>query len=364
MTSINVLSWWYIIAFFIILGLLLMNCKQRQTKTSYYLVFAYLTLIAGLRKGYVDTPLYRRSFEVLDVSSVFSWDTLKSLKSPGFGIFQGIIKLITDNSQIFILACALVTIGFYVYGMKKYSIDPVLGIFVMVTCGCYIDSMNGIRQSLVAAFLFFCLPKFIEEKKFAKYCVVVLIASTVHSTCLIFIPLYFICSFKPWSKWTVFLSIGFCFYALLFTTSFGNSITAILETTLNASYASSFDGSREGVNIIRVFVAAVPVALAFLTRDNPVKEGFPAYKVFFNLSVVNLVTWVAAAKILYFYRLAYYTTPFMIVDLCYEIYAIREQKTKQLVIVCACVLFLAFCFYDLSGSTFFYSYLNLPSYYQ
>ena len=79
-----------------------------------------------------------------------------------------------------------------------------LSLFVYIASGIYTVSMNGIRQSLAAAIIF-AATKYILDGNFKKFLLVILLASTIHQTALIFIPIYFIVRRKAWTRDTYIL---------------------------------------------------------------------------------------------------------------------------------------------------------------
>ena len=93
------------------------------------------------------------------------------------------------------------TIGLGIIGfLQIYSITKALNQYkyilvflpiVMFGGRYFLDLMNGMRQMIVACG-FVWASKFIYEKKFWKYFLFIAIASTIHQSALMLIPLYFI----------------------------------------------------------------------------------------------------------------------------------------------------------------------------
>src|SRR5690606_6683100 len=126
----------------------------------------------------------------------------------GFGILQMLLKnYISENPQILIFTTALLTNVFIVLTLFKYSKMVELSLYVYITGGLFLVTMNGIRQTLAAA-IAFAATKYLIEGDWKKYFAVILIASTFHQTALLLIPVYFIVQLPAWSKMTVFLIGG------------------------------------------------------------------------------------------------------------------------------------------------------------
>lgn len=358
----NSLTWLHVFAFCAIVFSGMWIYKRTHSKVSLAIVSIIMICVAGLRYGYIDTRAYRHSFLLHNRDIIFDVDFWLNdeIKDKGFAVVQSIIKFFTDDGQVFLFILSLITVGLLFYGIVKRVAQADLGIFLFITTGCYLDTMNGVRQYLVSAILFFFLPKLIEEKKFVKYLLLVLIMSTIHGSALLFIPIYFIAHKRAWSNSTLLLAIVGGFFYLFFNTGVGAALAEILEgTSYGDDYADMLLEGNASVNIIRVFVAAIPILLSLLNRDAEIKKT-PLYTTAFNMSFINLMCWLFATRALYFYRLCMYFTPYMIVHLCLEIYAIKNKREKQIMTVLMIILYFAWFVYSLyiSGDSFFVGYLK------
>ena len=110
----------------------------------------------------------------------------------------------SNDPQLLIFTTALITNVLIVITLYKYSRMIELSLFVFIASGMYTVSMNGIRQSLAAAIIF-AATKYILDGNFKKFLLVILLASTIHQTALIFIPIYFIVRRKAWTRDTYIL---------------------------------------------------------------------------------------------------------------------------------------------------------------
>ena len=351
----------HVATFVIAIYAMVLFAKKTNFKFMLWLACAIMICISGLRHGYIDTRLYRQGFEGLKVNSVFSWNfLLGESSSKGFNVLAAIIKVFTQDSQAYLFILALITVGLLFVAIVKRVPNIELGIFLLITTGCFLDSMNGVRQYLASAILFISLPKYIKEKKFVKYALIVLLMSTIHASALLFIPLYFIARVKVWGKGTWFILIVALLLGAFFNFGVGETIAKILEgTEYGDDYSDMLIAGNTSVNIIRVFVALVPLVLSFITKDNKVKQT-PMYTIAFNMSLINFAVWIFATRALYFYRLAMYFTPYMILLLCYEIYSIKDEFGKFSIYFFAVLLFFIFHLYScyVMGDSLFVGYLK------
>jgi transmembrane protein EpsG len=221
--------------------------------------------------------------------------------------------------------------------------------------------MNGMRQAFASAVLFYFLPRFLERKQFIKYLLLVLLVSTVHASALVFIPIYFIASKKAWSKYTAAI-IYVCLFAYIF---YNNGVGEFLANFLGdtayggGEYGEQLLNGNTSVNIIRVFIAAVPLILSLYTKRYR-EKGDRAYNIYFNMTLINSMLWLFASKVLYFYRLAMYFAPYSIVFLCNEIDYIAEKRDRRIIKTAAVICYLLYFIYGLyvTGNAFFVGYLK------
>ena len=164
-----------------------------------------LVMVSGLRNNIGDTYFYMHSYTLLEDQGL---SDIKFEGDFGFNIFQLLLYQISDDPQLLIFTTALITNVLIVITLYKYSRMIELSLFVYIASGLYTVTMNGIRQSLAAAIIF-AATKYILDGNFKKFLLVILLASTIHQTALIFIPIYFIVRRKAWTRDTyILLGLG------------------------------------------------------------------------------------------------------------------------------------------------------------
>lgn len=356
------LSWWHVFLFIGITMFLVYIAEYYQSKFFFLIASFIMIAVSGLRHGYIDTRAYRVGFETLNISSVLNLDFLLNgeSKDRGFSVISAIIKLFSQDSQVFLFVFALITVGCLLYGIERNSVALTFSVFLFICTGCYLDTMNGMRQAFVSAILFAVGSKLIEEKKVVKYIILVLLLSTVHASALLFIPLYFVADKKAWSSYTWVISGVTLVVFVFFNSGIGSFIVSILEdTSYGADYGQMILTANTSVNVLRLLVALVPIGLSVITKEYEEKD-FPFYHICFNMSLVNALTWLFATKVLYFYRLAAYFQPYMILLLGYELYFIRGESNRKIIKTFAIIMFLLWHAYSLyvMGEQFFVGYLK------
>lgn len=151
-----------------------------------------LALIAGFRYGvgqdyfYTYVPIFQ---QILKGNSSEVWGDF------GYILLNKFVQLFTeDYSGIFlftsIIFCVCIFLSIY-----ENSLDIPMSIFLLVSTGYYFCFLNGIRQMLTAAIFMYAI-KYILEEKFKYYFILIILASFIHLSALIYIPVYFIKNIK------------------------------------------------------------------------------------------------------------------------------------------------------------------------
>lgn len=104
---------------------------------------------------------------------------------PGWLIYNKFISLFTTDSQLFLAIVSATIISLVSYTIFKHSQNIILSFFIFACFGLYHFSFSGIRQATAFAITFFAF-NFIREKRSYKFILLVLIASTMHKSALVF----------------------------------------------------------------------------------------------------------------------------------------------------------------------------------
>ncbi len=278
--------------------------QNKKLASRYFLVItlSILVVVPAFRTNIGDTYVYKQSFESMGSKTFL--DIFNDFADVGYYIFTFYLYKISSNPQIMIFTTALITQVCYFKFFYKYRSYLELEIFMYIASGYFFVTMNGIRQSLAAGILVLA-TKYLIERDLKKYLFLVIFASLFHQSALIMILIYFLIESKPFSKTTFIMIAGSVIGVMLF-----NELMPLLFKLLQGSnyehYEQVFkDGTEQGANILRVFVAIVPVILAYLKKEDLVK--YENINFFINMSIINLIfmifslkTWIFARFTIYF----------------------------------------------------------------
>lgn len=250
------------------------------------ITFAYIVFWVGIRSGVADTSTYIYGFTSLK-KNIPSFSELwnSDSKAPGFYLFNTVFKtIVSDNYHVWLMAIAIISTIPIMVVIRNRSNRFFYSSFLFIVTLNFYWLMNGIRQFLVVSILF-GLSFLIEEKKTIPFIIVVLLLSTVHYTVIIWIPMFFIATGKPFGKKIVFY-IGILLLCVAFLNPFIDSMEMVLEETAYSGYTDQFAGD-DGVSPLRVLVMAVPVFLAFVGRKQIEEDDDRFINVCVNMSVIS-----------------------------------------------------------------------------
>jgi len=317
------------------------------SKFSAVTVFIILVFVAGFRSPYSigDTPFYAYTYRLLA-----SGEANLGYKDYGFTLLMKLLTGISKDPQLLIFVTSFITNLFIVIGLYKYGKPFDMGIFLYFTTMSYYVTMNGIRQSMVAAILFWAV-KYVINNQWKKYFALVLLLSAFHGSAIIFIPLYFLVRKQTWNKTFWITLVAALCIALALRPMLGG-IAKVLENTFYSNYGQDMLTSNLTVNKLRVLVTAVPLVLAYFVRDR-MKEDWPEGDVFVYMSLLNFIFMLFSTRYLYFYRLCIYFELFNMVLLPRLLFYFEERKRLALCVYMM-VLYILFSGYQVIGWNDYY----------
>ncbi|WP_442594249.1 EpsG family protein [Neobacillus sp. D3-1R] len=299
------------------------------------LVTACLVIVSGLRSNIGDTFFYKYTY----VNNNFYWSDVSLKEDYGFTILQILLKKITNDPQLLIFITALLTNVLIVIVLYKYARIFELAIFLYITTGAYMVSMNGIRQYLAASILFIGTI-FIVKGDWKKYIGIVILASSFHQTALILIPLYFIVRKKAWtSSTTIVMTIG-----IVFTAFFGQISTVLFTMIEDTQYGLYSNFDEGGANFIRVIINGLPLVLAYLKKEE-LRRLWPHIDIVVNMSIIGFVFMVISTQNWIFARFSIYFGLYNIILITW-IVKLFEKRSQRLFYLSLIILYLLLHLYE------------------
>ena len=271
-------------------------CGSEEERYSHS--FALLTVIpiilwAGLRtgRGYVDTNAYIKFYSAIPNTFGEIIEYIKSVNNSdwGFTLLTWFIKQAFGASYtpyLFIIAavqCIIVAFFF-----RKYSSNYCMSFFLFVASAEYFSWIfNGMRQFL-AVVIALTAFKYLLNRQYLKYILIVLIASTIHMTAIMMLPLAFVVQGKPWNKKTLII-IALALFAIIYTSQFTHLIDASMQNTQYSESVSSWEDN--GSNPIRVLFYSIPTIFSLLAINKIEKDDSLVINACVNMSIVSTALW-------------------------------------------------------------------------
>lgn len=312
--------------------------QSKRMRSIVFLVFLVLAFVAAFRyKVGTDFNAYYRSYGYVNKFARGDYS------DPGFTIFAIIADFIFQgkNGSLTILS-AIVSVALFVFTIAKRSENFFISIFLFIFVGCFTGMFNGVRQYLATAILFagFC---FVQEKKFFKWLLIVLLASTIHVTAILMILIYPACNMKS-NAFTVAVYFAFALAMLYFYEPLFNLVGALKGEEINSELGYMI----RGVNVIRIIVQCVPLIMFLFVGSKKINEDQEC-KTLFNVCLLNAAIAVASMNSAYFARFFIYTMCFQI--LMYPKIFSKLGKTDRYIFVFLLLFFFSvFWLYEVSIS--------------
>lgn len=195
--------------------LLTLTIKNKEKKNKIFLIISFLQMfiIAAIRNIDVGTDL-QNYIPFYERCETYSWAQIlePGLKEYGYRIYNKVLSLLSISDQLFLTITAGISlIGVY-YIIKKYSKNYFLSTYIYIAFNFYIFIFSGLRQSIAMSIGMLSI-KYIDERKFCKFLILILLASTFHMSALILLLMYFIKNIEVKPKMLPIILFG---YSILF----------------------------------------------------------------------------------------------------------------------------------------------------
>ena len=227
--------WLYLLIFFIPVFSFLSTSPGRNQHSSFLFLFLLgLSLFVGFSDmfGGYDRYIYGEIFDnIADITTIkgdYSDSLLYNFYSSeiGYTLLNVLISFFTENRYIFILIVTLIIYTLLFVSIKKYTVNYPLATILFLGLWFFF-TFTYLRQVLGATIVWLGI-RYVIERKFWKFMVVVLIGFSMHNSAIIFFPLYFI----PQRKFSPKLIVGIMLSLLVLgLSSIPNSFFEVYESS-------------------------------------------------------------------------------------------------------------------------------------
>lgn len=268
-----------------------MGVQEKRVKVGFAII-AVLPLIwwAVDRPLYFgDSGAYKDAFELMPNSISALPSYLEGVeKDKGFTVLSVLIKCVVgDNYEWYFGVLAIIHAIILALVFRRYSSHFVLSLFIFVVSTDYISWMhNGIRQ-FTAVTLIFAATELMLRKKYIPLIAVILLASTIHGSALLMIPIVFIVQGRSWNHKTLIAIVVFGL-AIVFAEEFTDWLDVLLTDTQYTNVVTDWEtGNDDGTNPIRVLVYALPTILSIIGLRFIREEKNPVIDLACNMGILS-----------------------------------------------------------------------------
>ena len=315
------------------------NKHKQMTFVFFFLASAVLIFVAGFRY-YVGSDYGNYYSGYIEAASKFG-DKLKSFDEPGYYFICWIVVLLKGNGTTTIFLSSAITILLCLKTIYKNTNCLLSATLLYVFLGCWHGSFNGVRQYLAAAIIFSGL-RYIKEKMFWKYALVVFIAFLFHASAIVMIFAYFVAYNKISLKNIIILIVG----SLVVLFSF-DEVLRFAGFILDQEYTNNSTYITNSVNVLRILVACAPaIFFIFIYQDKVITNE---QKFWINMLILNGITMFATSNSTYLARMGIYTAPFSAIGIP-ELLKGLSVKNRKIIKISLLILYGLFWLYEINKS--------------
>ena len=168
------------------------NKSNRRKRIYCVIVFFSLCLVCMLRKYTVGYDLYGHYYNSFSKIARMDWKLLPTIGYEyGYAIFNKLIAIVFVDPQWYIAIHSLIVIGVTGWFIYRNSDDVVLSSVMFITTNVWFMYMNIMRQALACSVCLIAVEvwkrKDIKIKRWILFFALVVLASTFHSSAVVFV---------------------------------------------------------------------------------------------------------------------------------------------------------------------------------
>ena len=213
----NGFYWIYIAMIAFLLGYEYIR-KEENKRLLFYAAGGFLILIFSLQDYSVsiDIAEYMRQWAI--IPNLTFAKMLVHKFEIGFVVLCWFLERTFESDRILLVVMGILIMVPFCKSFEEETENPMVTLMAFVALGMYLHAIIFLRQLAAMAILTFSF-RYIRERRFWPFLLVVLIAMTFHKVSVVFIPLYFVYN-VPINKWLLL----FCAAASVFLAFFGKPI--------------------------------------------------------------------------------------------------------------------------------------------
>lgn len=306
-----------------------------------------LVLVMGLRGSTVGSDTWNYLFNIYDNAEYYL--LYRDAGEEGFFLYNYILDSIGVGKQGYLFIYAILVSAAFSHFFYKYSQNVYVSFFLHLTIGLFAVSMSAMRQTLAVCLTLFAFDC-IVQRKFLRFVIIVLIATSFHSSALCFLPIYFlnrlqIDSVRNWKEQIKIKNLKIKLVVFVTGTLLpifvSDSFTELISAFVPERYSYAIDHAlQHQLNPLLVVVNfLVPISCLFvLNKNNLMKQKTQhIYLILMILSGINIIVNILAMNINLFNRFSFYFLVYNMLLIPNSIATIDNKWLKMLAYA-ACLL--------------------------
>lgn len=314
---------------------------EKNRKISIIILITFLVFISGFRymNYYLSDEWNYRTMADAYKGVPFDINLFYGNKEWLFSVLQWVAVNIFGSNQALIFLTALVTNVSIILFLRKYAYSFTFSTFLYISSGAFFTSMNIMRQYMAVAVILWCYPM-AKKKKFVKYFLLVIVASFIHQSAWVMLPLYFVFAYDSKRN----LSYVLIAAMLVVFVNFDRIVGGVLSHTSYEYYLENITDGGYGTGLIRVLAWLVPYCLIMLYQKK-LQERFGASRLFIYCVILCVCILVVSLKYVFVARFeVYFVVPaYAVLGM---IPLLFTDRSKKVVWMCMILFFFAFGAYQ------------------
>lgn len=305
------------------------------------LLIVFLTAISGLRyMNYLHSDENYYRYMVADAMGMPIDRTQLGLGKEGlFYLLVWVSANVFGSDQALIFLSALITNVLVVCFFARYAKPFWFAMFLYITSGAFVASMNVLRQYIAVAIILWCYP-LARKGKFRPYLALVAISAWFHQSAWVMLPVYFVLRRQRFNVWTILIVA----VASIVFINFETVMTVILPAANYDQYLDSILSNKYGVKWIRILAWLVPYLVILICARRFREYLDIGYEVLYAVLLAACIS-VISSQYVFVARIESYFSmiAFLPIIRIPELFVKRDMRTVRIVML---VLFFAFGLYQ------------------
>ena len=267
-------------------------CKtQQERKVMYWCSSIILILFAGLREVGIDK-------DSLAYSYYYDSELIFLLAEPTFAWISLIVKYIFNNFTYVLFFYAILGVLIKYKAIEKLTEFHYLTLLVYISTYYLLHEFTQIRASIASGLFLIAIP-FIEEKRFYRYFVLILIATLFHYSALILFPLFFLSNKAPGRYFKIFMWLSIPLGIILAKINFNPMLAIPIETIrLKVEiYTETQNQAEISLNIFnRVYLVKYLMFYLLLLYHPIISSKVKYFSLFLKIYALSLFSYTALSN--------------------------------------------------------------------